>query len=247
MDLQQIENFELPNGGFYSGECKNNSGFIELCGKGTAIYPNGDKYVGSFNYGRPYGLGTYNFSDGDIHKGYFDDIPCGPGYLNQNYDMALGIYQDGRLNGWGLKIVRGKFVFGFWQNGQLIQDETNTTLWIRAQLTENQSTWNGNLIQFSKEEFGYIRLGYPQRKTTSILGEMDMPAIGFQLFKDGRCIAGTFISNDGENGEFAIYYPNRTIKYGYFKNGEVFKHYELKDLQYADDYIVQGLNVIASN
>lgn len=243
MNLQQIEDFELPNGGIYTGECINNYGFIELCGQGETIFPNGDKYVGLYKHGRPYGFGTYKFSNGHYHKGYFDNLPCGPGYLSENYDMAFGFFLDGKLNGWGIKLINGKFVFGFWENGRLIHDETNTTLWIRAKLTQDRNTWNGNLIQYSKEEFGYIRLGYPERKVNSILGEMVLLAMGFQIFKDGRCIAGTFKSNDGKNGEFAIYYPNRTIKYGYFVSGEVYRHYELQDLQYADEYLVEGINV----
>ena len=34
-------------------------------GQGTYIYPNGEKYVGDFKYGKKNGHGTYTWSDGD--------------------------------------------------------------------------------------------------------------------------------------------------------------------------------------
>ena len=98
-NLDFIEDFKLPNGGTYTGQCKMNGRFVELKGQGEACYPDGSTFKGVFNYGRPLGLGKYLYPNGDFYWGYFNDLPNGACYLSE-YDgscFALGHFVDGDL------------------------------------------------------------------------------------------------------------------------------------------------------
>ena len=130
METIRVENFELPDGSIYSGECIKINSLIELKGQGQILYPNGDKYIGEFDGGNVRGYGKYLFSDGDIHYGHFyDGIPNGIGYLNKHYSMCMGNFSNGLLNGWALRI-NNYDNFGWWEEGTLIKDEVTNIEWV---------------------------------------------------------------------------------------------------------------------
>jgi len=165
-----LSDYELPDGSIYNGSCIRKSfGSIELCGLGSISYTNGDKYKGNFKYGRPYGWGIYFFKNGHKHKGYFDDIPNGIGYLNEDYDMAVGNFTNGRLNGWAICYRNRIFKFGYWREGRLITDYTSKTLWIRYEISNHRIEYKGNLIQMD-EEHTFIRFGVPEKPLVNTYG-----------------------------------------------------------------------------
>ena len=244
-----LSDFELPDGSIYNGGCiKKLFGGIELCGIGSVSYPNGDKYKGNFKFGRPYGWGTYWFKNGrHSHKGYFDELPQGIGYLNEDYDMAVGNFFEGRLYGWAICYRNRIFKFGYWENGKLIKDETNKTLWIRKQISHERAYYQGNLIQIDNKH-EYIRFGVPPK----IIGEKipgipesqlpKMPAWGFEFFKDGSVKVGAIRNHD--SGEFTIYYPDGRSELGKWKEGVKTSSFTIDWLQKpVDEYEVDGLDV----
>ena len=247
--IDQLTDFELPNGSIYNGSCiRKPFGNFELNGIGSISYTNGDKYKGNFKYGRPYGWGIYWFKNGKhSHKGYFDDLPKGIGYLNEDYDMAVGNFYEGRLHGWAICYRNRIFKFGYWKNGKLLKDETNKTLWIRKQISHERAYYQGNLIQIDNKH-EYIRFGVPPK----IIGEKipgipesqlpKMTAWGFEFFKDGSVKVGAIRNHD--SGEFTIYYPDGRSELGKWKEGVKTSSFTIDWLQKpVDEYEVDGLDV----
>lgn len=88
-------------------------------GKGTFVYPNCDKYAGSFKAGERSGNGTFTYDNGDRYVGEFaGDLRNGVGsYFFVNGDMYVGGFKDGVRSGKGIYTFKGGDVFdGEFQN-----------------------------------------------------------------------------------------------------------------------------------
>lgn len=240
-----LSNFELPDGSIYNGGClRNPFGSIVLNGIGSLTYPNGDKYKGNFQNGRPYGWGIYWFQNGHKYKGYFDEHPKGIGYLNEDYDMAVGNFYEGRLQGWAICYRNRIFKFGYWENGKLFKDETNKTLWVRCEISNLRTQYNGNLIQISQGH-EFIRFGIPERTIsmgTNNPNTPKWPAIGFEFFKDGTVKVGEIRNNS--SGGYILCKINGTMELGHWKDNVKDADKTLTDFQEPIDlYEVDGLDV----
>ena len=216
-NMDTIQNFRLPDGSIYTGECVKNSFSIELKGKGKIYYPNGDSFTGNFEEGFVRGFGKYHFKDGDDHIGYFyDGIPEGVGYLNHHSSMCLGYFQEGKLNGWGMQInSSGLFHFGWWENNLLIQDETSDVQWLRTQINEEINLYKGGLVHiFNKQEA--MLFGIPQLEKKSIFDNSQyiQPPMGFLFKNTGEVIIGDRI-HSSTSGRLVQYTPDRGIIYGF--------------------------------
>lgn len=216
-ELDFIENFKLPRGGYYTGQCHKNLPFVELMGKGKAMYPDGSKYEGNFNYGRPYGIGKYTWADGDYHYGEFDDLPNGLGIDSIGKAQYIGNFVDGKLNGWGL-MLKGNIKFGWWENGNLIKDESILINWVLCGISNRiRHGYEGNLIHFMESQNSVTAyFGMPPKKEKGsypgALSVMEVLGLGFRFTKGGMVIVGeesSFTNNGYEiSGRVAIYYPN---------------------------------------
>ena len=59
-------------------------------GRGSAIYPNGQKYEGLFSHGRREGRGTIHFTNGAVYEGRFrDDAVDGQGTMKMSQAMVV--------------------------------------------------------------------------------------------------------------------------------------------------------------
>ena len=240
-----LSNFELPDGSIYNGGClRNPFGSVVLEGIGSLTYPNGDKYKGNFKNGRPYGWGIYWFQNGHKYKGDFDERPKGIGYLNENYDMAVGNFYDGRLHGWAICYRNRIFKFGYWEYGKLFKDETNKTLWVRCEISNLRTQYNGNLIQISQGH-EFIRFGIPERTINMGINNPNSPkwpAIGFEFFKDGTVKVGEIRNNS--SGGYILCKINGTMELGHWKDNVKDADKTLTDFQEPIDlYEVDGLDV----
>lgn len=241
-----IENYNLPHGGTYTGQCRKNGLFVELKGQGRAYYPDGADYQGSFDYGRPYGLGKYTFPNGDFHWGYFDDIPNGVGFVNEHGGFTLGMFIDGELHGWAIKYYNNLFQFGWWYRNRIIQDESQRVLWVRAMITQRlRLAKEAHLIQVGEENRGFIRFGFPNTKHLNRISGKDniLPSVGFKFLKDGKVIVGEFFDTE-ITGNLVIYNKDKSCQYGYWENSVLLKPYSLQDFQSSGEYFVNGLYVI---
>ena len=244
--LNYIEDYNLPNGGTYTGQCRKNGSFIELKGQGKAYYPDGSSYKGSFDYGRPFGLGKYVFPNKHFHWGYFDNLPNGVGYLDEHTGFTIGSFNDGRLYGWAIKFYNNQFQFGWWENNQLFQDESNNVLWCRAIITQRlRLAKEAHLIQVSTEDLGFIRFGFPNSKHLNRISgrENILPSVGFKFLRNGSVVVGEFFDSE-ITGNLVIYNKDRSHEYGYWDNSTLIKQYTLQDFQSSIAYLVNGLSVI---
>lgn len=212
--------------------------------EGTIELENGDVYTGSLKDNKPYGWGKYKYANGYSHRGYFDTAPSGIGYHNMDYHMEIGNFRDGLLNGWGIRYLYKEFQFGFWEDGQLVVDETDNTLWIRKIISDERVQYHGNLIQIAKDH-NYIRFGIPEKTINigcNIPNPPKWPSFGFMFFKDGTVKVGE-IKNDN-SGDYIQYDTDGTVTIGHWNNG--FNNYPkcFSDFQKSKEYYdVDGLDV----
>lgn len=247
--IDRLTDFELPDGSIYNGGCiRKPFGTVELNGIGSISYTNGDKYKGNFKYGRPYGWGIYWFkNEKHCHKGYFDDLPKGIGYLNEDFDMAVGNFFEGRLHGWAICYRNRIFKFGYWENGKLIQDETDKTLWVRAETSKLRNQYHETLIQID-DNHEFIRFGIPERSINigaTIPNAPKWPAMGFEFFKDGSVKIGEI--KDHVSGNYILCKTDGTMEIGHWKDNVKNADKSIPDFQKSiDSYEVDGLDVYKS-
>lgn len=97
-------------------------------GRGTAIYPNGDKYEGQWKADKPT-EGTLRKANGAIYEGSFSNGKySGQGTLTRaNDDVLTGEWSGGELNGHGsLTTEEGKLYVGGFLNGKFHGEGTLT-------------------------------------------------------------------------------------------------------------------------
>lgn len=230
--MDTVQNYRLPDGSIYSGECKKDSFFVELKGNGKILYPNGDSFIGNFDNGYVRGFGKYRFFDGDIHTGWFyDGIPNGIGYLNHHSSMALGLFKDGKLNGWGIQVNQYGFNFGWWKENVLIQKETKNVQWIKTQIDLALNVYKNSIVSVSEQK-KQILFGIPKLKRKSIIDNTEyiQPAMGFLFNNTGEVLVGDKIYED-VTGWFVKYQSNQNIVYGYWKNGILEREGSLSNFQ----------------
>lgn len=73
---------------------------------------------------RPFGWGIRKYPNDSEAIGNFIDVPHGPSYINFGTYMKLGFFSEGKLNGWGMSMGNGSYLFGIFSNGKLIKDCT---------------------------------------------------------------------------------------------------------------------------
>lgn len=243
--IDTLYGFKLPDGSLYNGSCiRKPFGTIELDGIGSVLYPNGDKYKGNFKYGRPYGWGIYWFANGHKHKGFFDNQPRGIGYLDEDYNMAVGNFFEGRLHGWAICYRNRVFKFGFWENDKLVQDETDKTLWVRCEISNLRAQYHSNLVQISQGH-ELIRFGIPERTINIGVKTPNSPiwpAVGFEFFKDGTVKVGEIKNN--ASGNYILCKKDGTMEIGHWKENVKDVEKTLIDFQGSVGiYEVDGLDV----
>ncbi|MDC2993423.1 hypothetical protein OAZ25_01065 [Candidatus Pelagibacter sp.] len=117
-----IENKTALKTGCIKGNCVN--------GKGTFIWPNGDKYNGNWKNQKPHGLGTFKWVNGTKYIGDWElGIQNGQGTVTwANGDKYIGGRKNGQADGQGTFIyANGITQSGEWKNGNLIERSSSGT------------------------------------------------------------------------------------------------------------------------
>ena len=115
-----IENKTALKTGCIKGNCVN--------GKGTFIWPNGDKYNGNWKNQKPHGLGTFKWVNGTKYIGDWEfGIQNGQGTVTwTNGDKYIGGRKNGEADGQGTFIfANGITQSGEWKNGNLIERDSS--------------------------------------------------------------------------------------------------------------------------
>ena len=84
----------------YSGQIEKG----QMHGKGTLVYPNGEKYEGDWQWGKRHGFGRMIFPDGSRYTGeWVDDRVHGQGeHVYANGNRYKGEWLDGSITGQGV-------------------------------------------------------------------------------------------------------------------------------------------------
>ncbi len=115
-----LENKTALKTGCIKGNCIN--------GKGTFIWPNGDKYNGDWKNQKPHGLGTFKWVNGTKYIGDWEfGIQNGQGTVTwANGDKYIGGRKNGEADGQGTFIfANGITQSGEWKNGNLIERDSS--------------------------------------------------------------------------------------------------------------------------
>ena len=96
-----------------------------LCGNGTIINIQREKYEGNFDKNEFNEYGTYYFNNGEKYEGNFEyGIKRGNGIYRRNDEVIFeGIWNDDLPNGNGIIKYRGNKLKGFWRNGIFVNSE----------------------------------------------------------------------------------------------------------------------------
>ncbi|MEM1240169.1 MAG: pentapeptide repeat-containing protein [Cyanobacteria bacterium P01_H01_bin.26] len=92
-------------------------------GRGTMVYPNGNRYHGEYRDGQRSGCGTFVFDNGRRYVGQFsNDLFSGRGVWQlENGDRYIGDFEFNKCNGEGVYIFAdGTSESGIWQQGRLV-------------------------------------------------------------------------------------------------------------------------------
>ncbi|HMR89310.1 MAG TPA: caspase family protein [Saprospiraceae bacterium] len=96
-----------------SGNCNN--------GKGTYLFKDGSKYIGTFLRSQPHGNGIFYLSDGSKYEGEFSNgDKNGKGKMSfATGDVYVGNFSSGLISGSGKMVYRNGDVYtGYWVNGK---------------------------------------------------------------------------------------------------------------------------------
>ena len=107
------------NGATFYGEFANGQ---PVDGKGTLIYPTGNRYDGQYENGQRQGCGTFTFANGRRYVGQHQaDAFHGKGtWILENGERYIGTFENNKCNGPGTFIfVNGSSKSGIWQQGKL--------------------------------------------------------------------------------------------------------------------------------
>lgn len=95
-------------------------------GKGTMVYPSGNRYDGEYKDGDRNGCGIFDFSNGRRYIGQFkDDQFNGKGtWILETGERYIGEFKDNRCEGKGTFIFfNGSSKSGVWEKGKLLNDD----------------------------------------------------------------------------------------------------------------------------
>lgn len=95
-------------------------------GRGSMLYPNGNRYDGEYRNGQRNGCGTFTFDNGRRYVGEFqNDLFSGRGvWMLENGDRYIGDFEFNRCNGEGVYIFAdGTSQSGIWQQGRLVDGD----------------------------------------------------------------------------------------------------------------------------
>ncbi|MEM7066041.1 MAG: pentapeptide repeat-containing protein [Cyanobacteria bacterium P01_B01_bin.77] len=95
-------------------------------GRGSMLYPNGNRYDGEYLGGQRNGCGTFVFENGRRYVGQFhNDLFSGRGmWTLENGDRYIGDFEFNKCNGEGVYIFAdGTSKSGIWQQGRLVDGD----------------------------------------------------------------------------------------------------------------------------
>lgn len=137
-------NHTYQNGTRFYGKFDNGK---PVNGRGSMLYPNGNRYDGDYRNGLRNGCGTFTFNNGRRYVGEFhNDLFSGRGvWILENGDRYTGDFEFNKCNGEGVyTFADGTSKSGIWQQGRLVDgdltcDSANADSSVRNPVDSSQS------------------------------------------------------------------------------------------------------------
>ena len=193
-----IENKTALKTGCIKGNCVN--------GKGTFIWPNGDKYNGNWKNQKPHGLGTFIWVNGTKYIGDWEfGIQNGQGTVTwTNGDKYIGGRKNGKADGQGTFIfANGITQSGEWKNGNLIERDSSG----KAIGCVEGNCDNGKGTGVWEKGFKYVGEWKMQ----------NMHGFGIGTWPNGDRYEGDWV-NDQRTGQGKYFYSGGGVYTGEWKN-----------------------------
>ena len=189
--MKEVKNLQISEGITYSGEVMSD-GYMDV----------------------PHGMGICKFSNHNETGRFQDGELNGMAYLNYHEWMAVGLVQNGVINGWGLKVNRGKIEFGIYEDSVLRVNLTPLIEIFWSKILEVASMMNRNAISVKKN--GNILVGVPQ---AFLRGQF-----GFNFLSNGEVFLGVNdFDEKGITGHFLHFDLDYNITKGIFREGDFVK------------------------
>ena len=199
--MKEVKNLAISDGVIYTGEVKSD-GFKDV----------------------PHGMGICKYSDHNETGRFVDGELNGLAYLNYHDWMTVGIVRNRLMNGWGLKIDRGKIEFGIYEDNILRVNLTPLVEIFWDKILEDASSMNKNAISVKKN--GTILVGTPQ---TIFQGKF-----GFNFLANGEIFLGmNKYDQSGLTGEFLHFDTDYNITKGQYDDGLLLR--EIEDDEFVSE------------
>jgi hypothetical protein len=207
--LSDVKNVSMKEGSVYTGKALLVGNFCMPNGYGYKVYKSeGNKHVTSFFRGG----GTGKIARIMYPKKYM--------YIGGNF--------DGVPNGWGFKLAKGQFTFGYFKNGKLYKD-------LSPLATDIFRSIQGKGIDMGPVEDEICRLAF------GLLPNDNRPFEGFQFLEDGTVYIGWGSNNNEYNltGRYLRLEIDGKATFGQFVNGEVVN--PMTQDEYFNKYTPNGI------
>lgn len=171
----------------------------------------------------PNGMGIMKFHDHSELGRFQDGELNGLAYINYHDWMCIGVTHRGVINGWGLKVGKGSFTFGIFENSKIKVNLTPLVgiLWSKAMEEADHFNRSATYVRQSGEIF----VGAPQYSVNG--------AFGFHFLESGEVFIGRSDYNEkGRTGKFLYFDSAFNITKGEFKNGELVR--EIDDSEFVN-------------
>lgn len=206
--LSDVKNVSMNEGSVYTGKALLVGNFCVPNGYGYKVYKSeGNKHVTSFFRG----------SIGKIARIMY---PKKYMYIGGNFDEVP--------NGWGLKLAKGQFTFGYFKDGKLYKDLSPLVTDIYLSIQEKG-------IDMGPVEDEICRLAF------GLLPNESRPFKGFQFLEDGTVYIGWGSNNNEYNltGTYLRLDIDGKATFGQFVNGEVVN--QMTQDEYFKKYTPNGI------
>ena len=160
----------------------------------------------------PYGLGVCRYADHEEWGWFKDGVLSGVAYINFHDFMRVGMMHDGKMNGWGLMVDRGKLEFGYYRNTELVFELTPLVEPIWKDIIKSAASCREAIIKIL--DYGVIFVGVPLGCAThfSFRGRL-----GFHFLGNGEVYFGVCdYGHDERTGKFIRFDLDKDITIGEF-------------------------------
>lgn len=197
-NIFDVKSVPLKDGSFYSGKALQMGNICMPNGYGIKVFKDkGNTRIGSFCRGGRTGK--------IIWASY-------PDYL------YAGCAFDEEPNGWGFKLAKGQFTFGYYKEGKLYKDMSPFATDVYLSMT-------GKGLQVSPVEAEVCRIAVGRQP------KGDRNFIGFQFLENGTVYLGEASKNNTHclTGHFICFDIDGKVRYGIFDNGKLVRPMSQKE------------------